>query len=363
MAVKHVIAPPDATEQRHVIEVGSITQEMLAPGVGGAITVTDGTTSVADVTKLTTDGATVTPGGAGEAIVTVTMLDHPILDPGNAWVPNTAVGQGYRIVSGGTHVWQANHAGTTGSRDPSGYFNDPNDGASTIIEKNLNAGTSVTWVFVGEVGEYPQEVANDAGTVGYLDAAGTEIVASIGAAVVGHGSATTYANALVNSGNGNATNNIWAGVDGDGIALSDAHAEVGTSSFVVTGHAAGRFDAQATAPGPVTHRSGWNPYADATSAHSGFDDGAGIGPNGTPATPGMALVADEDGYPRWTAGMPTADEKAALDATPTPLTALNPVASVADIPKAAYVDPASLTFAADLVAALQAVGLMAATPH
>ena len=49
------------------------------------------------------------------------------------------------------------------------------------------------------------------------------------------------------------------------------------------------------------------------------------------------LAADGSGGTTWqplpsTAAMPTADEKAALDAAPTALTALNPVASVADLP-------------------------------
>ena len=43
----------------------------FGPQSGSPLTVTDGTTSVTDVTTLTTVGATVTDGGAGEAIVTV----------------------------------------------------------------------------------------------------------------------------------------------------------------------------------------------------------------------------------------------------------------------------------------------------
>ena len=65
----------------------------------------------------------------------------------------------------------------------------------------------------------------------------------------------------------------------------------------------------------------------------------------TATAPDRIPIGDEtqvltvvDGLPAWADGnLPTADEKAALDAVPTALTALNPVASMADLPLAVRV--------------------------
>ena len=58
------------------------------------------------------------------------------------------------------------------------------------------------------------------------------------------------------------------------------------------------------------------------------------------------------------ANIPTADEKAALDAAPTPLTALNPVASVADLPGPAP-SPATTVTGPDAFGASAAAGVSA----
>ena len=309
----------------------------FGPQSGSPLTATDGTTSVTDVTKLTTVGATVAAGGAGEAIVTVGLIP----DPSNAWAPSSPFYVGDRI-SHGTAVWQCGVGGTSGIEDPAGLF-DVHDTYDAIAEA-----TNVRWVYVGEIGGLPAGPGTRLAVIGL---AGAQVVSnpyvdlqSDGAATVtgwafvnGDGDAnhTSYAYVL---GDGSAQSNLyaqiggtgWAAVNapalvgGDGTAVVDAHSQVLTP---VDGNASSRYESIAG-----VKRSGWNTYADAAGAHSGFDDGNGVGPNGTPAAPGMVPVADVDGYPRWVAGnLPTADEKAALDAAPTPLTATNPVASVADL--------------------------------
>lgn len=283
-------------------------------GGGSPLTVTDGSTSVANVTQETLVGAVVSAGGAGEAIVTVGF----VADPGNVWEADTPVRDGYRVASG-THVWQVRDPGTTGTVDATTHMNLTAAGFSTIVEPG-----GVSWTYVGEIGGYPVPPGLYAGVVGISDPA-TFAQLQQSAFVDGDGSASVATVADV-SGSGNATRSSFAVVNGDGSAIVDDRSEV---TGAVLGNAQGFFDSIA-----ASRRAGWRTYADASEAHAGFDDGAGIGPNGAPATPGMALVADAGGYPRWTAGMPTADEKAALDNAPTALTALNPVASVADLPAA-----------------------------
>jgi hypothetical protein len=206
-------------------------------------------------------------GAGGVAFVANSGL---IADPGHAWAATTVVAQGYQIASG-THVWQVNVAGTTGTDDPSIPFNDPGDSFSTIVES-----TGVYWVYFGEIGGLPVVAAG----------------ANQGVDTIADGNAVSNPNAFV-TGSGNAIAGNSASVTVDGQALVDVHSEVGVP---VAGNAQGYYDAIAG-----TNRSGWRTYADVAGAYAGFDDGTGIGPNGTPATPGMALIADASGYPRWVA--------------------------------------------------------------
>jgi hypothetical protein len=180
---------------------------------GSPLTVTDGTTSVADVTKVTEVGATVSAGGAGEAIVTVT-----------ATVPTLA-----DVLTVG------------------------NDVGSTQIM----------------------------GAAGYVDITGSPIPGIVIRGATGTGA--DPGEFLV----------LYAG--------NDSHS--GQPAGIVF------------APGDGSGGHGKVQIATDNSGGNAAD----------------VLTADGAGNATWQPGV-TADEKAALDAAPTALTALNPVASIADLP-------------------------------
>ena len=260
-----------------------------------------------------------------------------IIDPGNVWEPSTMFALGYQIASG-THVWQVLAApDVTGTEDPTSLLSTPANGYSVVVEA-----TGVQWGYVGEVGTLAQPEGLNGGSEGltggqvyrYLGArfandgeANVMASASVGgdgdvsvdvsATLSGAGAATVNAQAELGSGTvtqnshatshggGTATANGFALNDGDGDATSDHKAFIiGDGNALVSGRATVSSPAAGNAQTlndsvAGSQRAGWTSYADATGAHAGFDDGTGIGENGTPATEGMGLIADVDGHPRW----------------------------------------------------------------
>jgi len=265
-------------------------------------------TAETDTTKVLSPdgvgGVTFVAGGGGGLVA----------DPGNAWAPSTAVPQGYGILVGGTSVWQCIQAGTTGTDDPTVPMVPPPPMAdySTVVES-----TAVEWAYVGEVGSQPyisltlssgiwvmpggsatsqqyaftqQDGQAAQENFSYVGRDGNA-VNNFSAHVVRDGNASVDASALVDN-NGNASTTVAAQTTGDGLASVGADAVIGAA---VSGSATGSYRAVGSAI------SGWSTFADASGAHSAFDDGLGIGPTGTPATQGWTLVADADGFPRWQA--------------------------------------------------------------
>jgi hypothetical protein len=180
--------------------------------------------------------------------------------------------------------------------------------------------TGVVWTYLGEVGSLPSILP---GMGGMVSVGPVFTYQTLGVNVNApnddpSGVAVVDVSALINGGCGTAGIVASADVDNDGAALVDAHSQVhflgmdGQDPVTRAGNAQGYFDSiagDADQEGDPEYRSGWRTYADGTSAHSGFDDGLGIGPNGTPATLGSLLMADGLGYPRWAAQ--TADVGAA----------------------------------------------------
>ena len=271
---------------------GTSTVTVTGGGGGSFLTVTDGTTTVADVTQETIVGATVSAGGAGEAIVTV--------PPGIDYVQDSdpgAVGAGktwLRLPPAPViDVWVA----TTPGEVPT--------------PKNHPVGDSV--IPTVSNGHWYVNVGGN----GRVDP--TEPIWPTDGGTVADGTAVIWADqGLIPDVVPWATLSLFVRKVGDDgwwrIGASDDSA-IGLSSFFPDGRQGANLGVSADIAG--------------MSAYS-----PGLGIVQVQATDGVldASALSADGNPVIPVNIPTADEKAALDAAPTALTALNPVASVADIP-------------------------------
>jgi hypothetical protein len=333
MSIKHAkhAAGPDVAGYEVVFS------DWNADHVGSPLTVTDGTTSVADVTQETFVGATVAAGGAGEAIVTVPQgidyvqdTDPGAVGAGKTWLqlppqlaPPTWVANAEAIAGTACviptvpngHWYVATDQGLTGLVEPTW----PTDGSSVLDgaihwqDQGLLAGVTIPvkslqlWRRNGDDAGWTQIAKGDP------IASGT---APIGSAALHH---------YVWGENGIPYADWSTGVDSTGgsHAIYVFSADLSRSSGLSIGQS-GFF----MLAGPIDSPS-----------FLAFND-SGLSVNAVPIVP---------------ADIPTADEKAALDNAPTPLTALNPVASVADLPGPAP-SPATTVTGPDSFGASAVVG-------
>ena len=131
---------------------------------GTAVTVTDGETTVEDVTTLQVSGATV-EGAAGVAELAIEAGGVEVIeDPGNVWEAGVAVTTGHRIAAvlpdtagdSTPRVFEVVTGGTTQHGVPDGFADDQSGFLINLTPLGLtNDLNPVTWRYIGKVGEVP----------------------------------------------------------------------------------------------------------------------------------------------------------------------------------------------------------------